>query len=171
MNARGRATALGVCLGACLGGCQEKRASEPAAPVSVPASPDRLGPGERLPEAETAFGLALPSGMRLVRHFDDAAYFAGDVELDALIAHVEQRVQAGPAQVSSQGVSFPRARVLGGDSRRLLRLELTRTPRGTQLHVKDITPPPALTGLSEEELWRMAGRNLDGTMVDEDQIY
>jgi hypothetical protein len=175
MSVRSRTAALAVCLGAslagCLCGCRNERTSEPAPAASAPASPDRLGPGESLPEAETAFGMALPASMRLVRHFDDAAYFSGDIELEALLEHVKQQVHAGAVEMLSQGVLFPRAYVLADDSKRLLRIELSKTRHGTQLHVKDITPPPALSGLSEAEIWRRAGRNLDGTMVDPNQVY
>jgi hypothetical protein len=175
MSVRRRTATLGVCIGACLSvclaGCKQKHEAEPAPLASAPTSPDRLGPGERLPEAETAFGMVLPEGMHLVRHFDDAAYFSGDIELEALLEHVKQHVHAGALQTLSQGVLFPRAYVLGDASKRLLRIELSKTRHGTQLHVKDISPAPALTGLSEAEIWRKAGRNLDGTMVDPNQVY
>lgn len=174
MTSRASLAALGACLGAgaaALAGCHTKSASEPPPPASAPATPDRLAEGERLPEAETAFGLPLPAGMRVVRHFNDAAYFAGDVGFDAVLEHVRRHVRAEAAQMLNQGVVFPRATVAKGDANRLLRIELSTTPRGTQLHIKDITPPPALSGLSEAEIWRKAGRKPDGTPLDPNQVY
>lgn len=175
MKPGARLGALGVCLGAGisagLAGCRDD--SPPAAPpASAPATPDRLGKGERLPEAETAFGVPLPAGMRAVRVFDDSAYFSGDLELDAVLAHVQQHVRAGSAEMVKQGVVFPRATALGGDGSRLLRIELRKAAGGTQLHIQDITPPPALTeGLSEPDIWRRAGRKPDGTPLDPNQLY
>lgn len=174
MRSRASLAALGVWLGAgvsALAGCHEKGAAEPPPPSKAPATPDRLAQGERLPEAETAFGLPLPAGMHVVRHFDDAAYFAGDVAFDAVLDHVRRHVRAGAAEMLSQGAVFPRATLAQGDTGRLLRIELSKTPRGTQLHVRDITPPPAVTGLTEEEIWRKAGRKPDGTPVDPNQVY
>jgi hypothetical protein len=172
MRARAR---LGACIGAVIAagiaGCQEKTAPEAPPSATAPATPDRLADGERLPEAEIAFGLPLPAGMRVVRHFNDSAYFSGDLELEVVLEHVRRHVRAGPAQMLSQAVVFPRATALGGDGSRLLRIELSKTPRGTQLHIKDITPPPALSGLSEAEIWRKAGRKPDGTPLDPNQLY
>jgi hypothetical protein len=169
-----RAT-LGACLGAImaagLAGCREKSAAESAPPTSAPATPDRLADGERLPEAELAFGLPLPAGMRVVRHFNDSAYFSGELDLDAVLEHVRRHVRTEAAQLLSQAVVFPRATVAEGEANRLLRIELSKTPRGTQLYIKDITPPPAVTGLSEAEIWRMAGRKPDGTPLDPNQLY
>ncbi len=167
--------ALGACLGAVmaagLAGCREKSVAEAAPPASAPATPDRLADGERLPEAELAFGLPLPAGMRVVRHFNDSAYFSGELDLDAVLEHVRRHVRTEAAQLLSQAVVFPRATVAEGDAKRLLRIELSKTPRGTQLYIKDITPPPAVTGLSEAEIWRMAGRKPDGTPLDPNQLY
>lgn len=164
---------LGACLGAavCAGGCRDEPTLERPAAASVSATPDRLAPGETLPEAEAAFGLALPAGMRPVRHFHDAAYFVGDIAMDALLEHVRARVHAESVQMLNQGALFARASVTGGDPSRLLRIELSKAPRGTQLYVKDITPPPAVGGVSEAEIWRLAGRKPDGTPLDPNQLY
>jgi hypothetical protein len=170
MSRRRRWAALGACLGVCLGGCRAKSAPEPPPPEET-STPDRLTGDERLPEAETAFGLALPPGMHLVRHFNDAAYFAGDLPLESVLEHVKEHVLARDVELLSAGVLFPRASLVGDDTQRLLRIELGKTPGGTQLHIQDITPPPALTGLSESEIWRKAGRNPNGTPIDQNQAY
>jgi hypothetical protein len=80
-------------------------------------------------------------------------------------------VRAEPAQMLSQAIVLTRATAIGGDGSRLLRIELSKTPRGTQLYIKDITPPPALSGLSEAEIWSKAGRKPDGTPLDPNQLY
>jgi hypothetical protein len=170
MSAQRRWAAFGACVGVCLAGCRAKSAPEPPPPEET-RTPDRLTGKERLPEAEIAFGLALPPGMHLVRHFNDAAYFSGDLPLENVFEHVKGRVLAREVELLSDGMLFPRAFIVGDDTQRLVRIELDKTPSGTLLHIRDITPPPALTGLSESEIWRKAGRHPDGTPVDQNQAY
>jgi hypothetical protein len=170
MNTRRRWAALGACLGVCLGGCRAKSAPEPPPPEET-RTPDRLTGNERLPEAETAFGLALPPGMHAVRLFKRAAYFSSDQPLESVFEHVKERVLARDVELLRDGVLFPRAFIVGDDTQRLVRIELGKTPGGTELHIEDITPPPPLTGLSEAEIWRKAGRNPDGTPIDQNQVY
>jgi hypothetical protein len=171
MNTR-TGTALALGLGLCWA-CREQQALPAPAGEAAAAAPDRLQDGEQLPDSETAFGLPLPKGMRLVRHFNDSAYFNGDTDLDAVLTHLRQHLAADGAQLVSRGAVFPRARIVGGDPQQLYRVEVTRTARGSQIHIKDITPAPApeLTGLSEAEIWRRAGRNPDGTPLDPNQVY
>jgi hypothetical protein len=163
--------ALALCIGACLAGCQDRSATAPPPVASEVPTPDRLTKNERLPESETAFGVPLPPGMRLTRHFDDAAYFSGDVPLDSLVEHLQKYVRCRDVQARGQGVVFTRATVIGDESQRSLRIEVRPSAHGTQLHLQDITPPPALTGANEAEIWRKAGRNPDGTPLDQNRLY
>ena len=170
----GLSRCLGVLL-ACTGAaCQ----SEPA-PVETAATPDRLAPGERLPESETAFGLPLPPGMRLVRHFKDAAYFSGDATLQQALEHVAKHVTPPNPQLVTNGAVFPHVNVTGGTvsggrattAALPLRITLKQTARGSQIHVEQLTPPPVVSGLSQDEIWRKAGRKPDGTPIDPNQLY
>lgn len=170
MKARASLALVGACLGA-LAGCRDPGAPEAPPVEDAPATPDRLAPGETLAEAETAFGLSLPPGMRLQRHYSDSAYFSGEVPFEALLEHVRARVHTDSVQLLTRGALIARARVAGVDSDRLLRIELSQAPRGTLLHVKDITPPPALNGPSEAAIWRQVGRNPDGTPIDQNTAY
>jgi hypothetical protein len=71
----------------------------------------------------------------------------------------------------SRRVVMSRAHVKGDESRRLLRIEVSETPRGSQVYLKDITPPPAARAASEADLWSRAGRKPDGTPIDENKLY
>lgn len=168
-----RAFAIGVSVFAQLGmACHRERAPDPAPPAPAEAAPpDRLAPTEALPEAETAFGLPLPQGMRLVRHFNDSAYFMGEVEFAALLEHVQKHVTSSTVQMRGRGAVFASTQISGDEQERLVRIELNPAPRGSELHITDITPPPAVTGLTEAERWRRAGRNPDGTVIDQNQVY
>jgi hypothetical protein len=162
------ARGLGLLLVWASAACQR----EPA-PVETRVTPDRLAPGERLPESETAFGLPMPPGMRLVRHFKDAAYFAGDVKLQPALEHVAKHVAPASPELVTNGAVFARVAVNGGAAGAPpLRITLKQTQRGSQIHIEQLTPPPPVaSGLSQEEIWRKAGRNKDGTPLDQNQLY
>lgn len=178
MTRRARPPSLALCAaglaaslaGACRG---ERSASQAPAPASEAPAPDRLGPDEQLPEAETAFGLPLPRELRLVRHFDDAAYFAGRLDVAAVLEHVQRHVTVGTVQMKGRGAVFPRTTIAGDDTGRLVRIEVSETARGSQLHIEDITPPPPAipTDLPQAEIWRRAGRNPDGTLIDPNSVF
>jgi hypothetical protein len=171
MKARARTGALCLSLGASLAGCRDAKVTEPPPSESAPPAPDRLVANERLPEAETAFGLPLPVGMRLVRYFDDAAYFTGDLSPNDVVDQIRKHVRTRDVQAIGQAVVFARAQIVDDDTKRLLRIEIRPNSRGTHLHVQDITPPPALTGANDAEIWRKAGRNPDGTPLNQNELY
>jgi hypothetical protein len=172
MRAPARRALVGVGLSLCMAsGCHKKAAPDAAAVAEEQPAPDRLAPGEALPEAETAFGLPIPKGMRLVRHFNDSAYFKGEIDVASALDHVRKYVVPSDAQMMGKGAVFPRAYVVGAESKRLVRISVTPLARGSQIHIQDITPPPATTGLSQAEILRQAGRNPDGTPLDPNQVY
>jgi hypothetical protein len=152
-------------------GCHRKAAPDAAEVAEPPAAPDRLAADEKLPEAETAFGLPIPKGMRLVRHFNDAAYFAGELGMDKALEHVRKYVHANEVQMLSKAAVFPRAYIAGDESKRLFRIQVTGFQGGSQIRIQDITPPRATTGLSQAEILRQAGRNPDGSVADPNQVY
>lgn len=170
MNTPSPIVLLGLAM-LCCGACRERVVPAPAREHEPAPSPDRLAEGERLPESETAFGLPLPPGMSVVRRYEDSAYFQGGADLDSALTHLRRYLSPGTVQLLNQGAEFPRVRIAGGDSQRLYRVTVTRAGHGSQVHIKDITPPPALTGLSEAEMWQRAGRNPDGTLIDPNQVY
>lgn len=165
----GLVAALGIVLG-----CHRKTSSAPPAEVEEEpeaASPDRLQAGEHLPASETAFGLTIPTGLRLTRHFNDSAYFTGETSVASVIDQVESHIVSSPMEMMSGRAVFTRAYVKGDASRRMLRVEIAGTPHGTQLYLKDITPQPAPQGLSQTEMWGRAGRTADGIPIDQNKLY
>jgi hypothetical protein len=160
-------SALGVGLG-----CRSKE-SPPAHvdDAAKVATPDRLTGGERLPEAEIVFGLPIPKGMRLTRHFKESAYVTGDLDMLATLEHVRGYVDAPSVELTGELATFARASIKGDAERRRFRIEISKTQRGSQLYIKDITPPPSTAGLTEAERWQRAGRNPDGTLLNENQVY
>jgi hypothetical protein len=122
-------------------------------------------------DAQVAFGMPLPSGMRLTRYFADAAYFSGPVKLEEALAHVRQHVLAREVEMRTRRALISQAYIREDERQRLFRIEIESTSDGSQIHIQDITPPPVAQGLSEAERWRRAGRNPDGTPLNAKDVY
>jgi hypothetical protein len=151
--------------------CQSKSVpiSERAAPEEV--APDRLPPQERQIEAATAFGLSLPKGMRLTGQAQNSAYFLGPLNLTTVVEHLKPHLEAQRIESNPGHTAFEQARLVNDSSGRILRVDISAEGLGTLVCVKDVTPPPAPRGVSEAEMWRRAGRNPDGTPIDQNQQF
>jgi len=57
------------------------------------------------------------------------------------------------------------------ENQRWVRIEVSAEGSGTQVYVKNVTPPPAPRGLSEKEIWSRVGRGPDGKPLNENQMY
>jgi hypothetical protein len=152
-------------------GCDQRKPADPPEAQGAGASADRLSPEEALPEAEIAFGLAMPRGMRLTRYFDDSAYFTGTLDMASVVEQIRGQLLAREVELLERRAVFPMAYIRGDATRRLFRVEVTANRQGSQVYVKNITPAPAPRGLSQAEIWRRAGRNPDGTLLDPNQVY
>lgn len=149
-------------------GCRE----EPPPAEPPPDTPvDRLGPQEVLPEVERVFGLELPHGMRVTSHFNDLALANGPTPVSRVAEHLRPQLIASHVELGTNSAVFPKVRVKGDASRRLLRIEIRRRDHLTSLRIRDVTPAPATHGLSEAQRWERAGRNPDGTLKDRAQVF
>lgn len=167
--ARGAALALLLVLAASAA-CSSPPTESTPEPAPDQVTPDRLAPEEPIAEAPTAFGMPLPPGMRLTRHFADSAYFSGNVKVEQVLEHLREHALLSEVQMRTKRALIPRAHLRGDASRRLFRIEVEKIQGGSQLLLKDITPPPPVLGLSEAERWRRAGRNPDGSMVNPKEL-
>src|SRR3989337_2612180 len=112
---------------------------------------------QHLPRSGQALGaVALCLAAALTRHFNDAAYFSGRLDMMSSVDHVRRHVQAHDVEMMSRRAVFARALINGDESNRIFRIEVSATPQGSQVHIKDITPTPAPRGLTEAESWRRA---------------
>jgi hypothetical protein len=140
--------------------CGKKEPPRPALPPTPSAtatSADRLLPGELAEGQEHAMGLAVPRDMRLLRVFDDSAVARGRVGADAVSNYVRRRVDAATAEIGAARTVFPRAHVKGQPADKVVRIEVVQDIDSTELLLRDLTPHPAPSGLSEDERWRKAG--------------
>lgn len=149
-----------------LGACDERDAPAGAAQTTPSAPVDRLAPKERPERLRSAFGLVAPEPLVLEAKFEDSARFAGRIGADDLVARLKPLIVASVVELAGESYVFRRARIRSGDRNRVYQLEVI--PRGplTRLIVRDVTPPPSRSGLSESERWKQAGRTPDGKVVD-----
>ncbi|HKO93565.1 MAG TPA: hypothetical protein VJU61_20570 [Polyangiaceae bacterium] len=134
-------------------------------------APDRLSGEERLPEAETAFGLALPRGLRLKQAFNDSAHFAGKLPPSAVVEQLGSQLVPSRLELMGMRSVFARVQIKGDTQKRWFRIEVSPMSGGSRLHIQDLTPARVPEGLSPEEMWKLAGRTPDGKPVDENQLY
>jgi hypothetical protein len=171
-RALGRRWRRYLCVLAALGSACDSKSPTPSAAEAQPAAaPDRLQGDERLPESEAAFGLSLPAGMRLTRHFNDSAYFLGKLDQTGVLVHLKSQLSPSNVEMMGRRAVFLRTQVKGGDPERWLRIEVWTEGTGTQVYLQDITPPPTPKGVTESQMWSRAGRNPDGTPKDENHAY
>jgi hypothetical protein len=163
---RSRRPSIGAVVAAALGpfllglGCSKKEAAPtplPPAPSATAVAADRLAPGELAEGHERVMGLAVPRDMRLLRVFDDSAVARGRVGAEALSNYVRQRVDVAGAEIGAARTVFPKAHVKGQPDEKVVRIEVVPDIDSTELWLRDLTPPPVLPGLSEEERWKRAG--------------
>jgi hypothetical protein len=104
--------------------------------------------------------------MRVEAHFPDAVHASGSVAVPALIDYVRKRIEAPHAELAGNRTIFARARIVGGNSQHVYRVEILSAGAETELVIRDVTPPPTVQGISEAERWRRAGLTPEGNPLD-----
>ena len=158
-------------LAICASACHSKPPPAAEQAEETTEAPDRLQGHERLPESETAFGLTLPPGMHLTRQFNDSAYLLGTQDVSSVVLALQPQLTARNVEMAQGRATFARTQLKQNSAQRWLRIEVSAGGAGTQVYVKDVTPPPAPRGLSEKEIWSRVGRGPDGKPIDENQAY
>ncbi|MCC6556599.1 MAG: hypothetical protein IT372_26870 [Polyangiaceae bacterium] len=151
------------------GACRRKTEDPPPPPAPSATAPrppvDAVLPGELAEGSELAFGLPIPRRMRVRARFPDEVSAAGDVPPERLSNYVRERVLSPSVETGPAKTVFAKATVKKAPER-TLRIEVVAHPGATELIVRDLTPPPAVHGLSEEERWRRKGLKPDGSPLD-----
>jgi hypothetical protein len=151
-------------------GCESEQIVPPgtlaadSAPTRRPV--DRLAPGELAPGRAEAFGMVLPRALEVEARFPDAVHASGAVNPAALASYVRARVEVAHVEIGAARTIFPSVAIKGGKPERLYRIEIVEDGPRTRLVLRDITPPPTVQGISEEERWRRAGISPSGEIVD-----
>jgi hypothetical protein len=156
-------------LGAAVGlvGCRREVPEASLVPaVATSAAPDRLQAQETLPGREKVFGLEVPSGMRVNSRFDDVVHLSGSRSVTDLVTYFSKHVSVAGVELLENGARFARARIHDDPKQRIVRIDISREGPRSRVTLSDVTPPPAIQGLSEAERWQRAGLNADGSIKD-----
>ncbi|MGE5786375.1 MAG: hypothetical protein ACM3ZE_17385 [Myxococcales bacterium] len=140
-----------------------------SAAASASASPlpiDRLLPGELGASSELVFGFPVPVGMSVERVFHDAAHLVGEVAVSGLVDYIRKHAQVGTAELTGTMMRFDQVRIPRQPPDQVYRFDLVQQARQVRLVIKNVTPPPTQSGLTEEERWRQAGLRPDGEPLD-----
>jgi len=130
---------------------------------------DHLGPGELDPGDQTIFGLLLPRGMKISAHFPGIAHATGRIPAEDVANYVRDRVDSQRIELGAVGTVFPSVHIQGGDPSRVYRIEVHWAGTGTELELRDVTPPPRPVpdpNVPEAERWRRAGYRPNGMPID-----
>ncbi len=100
----------------------------------------------------------------------DRVVLQGEVDANAVVTYVRDRVAVSHVELGAGRTIFPQARIRQGLPERLYQIEVVPIRRQTQIVIEDVTPAPAPSGLSQEELWRRAGRGPDGKPIRDDLL-
>lgn len=159
---------LALCL---LAACSRKtEASEtapsPADSASAEVPLDRLAPGELEPGNESAFGLPIPKGMHVARRFEGSAHVAGKIDRDELVSYLKRRLNTSVTTYQRQRIIFPNV-TLPENPGSSFSLEVWTDKDVTWFRIDETTVKQPPKGLTEAERWRRAGRNPDGTPLEQ----
>jgi hypothetical protein len=163
---------LAIALSACKG---RESTSEPlpvgsGAPAAASVPVDRLAPDELAPGKSQVFGFDIPKEMEIRSQSTDRVVLEGEVEANAVVTYVRDRVAVSHVELGAGRTIFPRARIKQGLPDRIYQLEVVPIRRQTQLVIEDVTPRPDPGNLSQEERWQRAGRGPDGKPVRDDLL-
>jgi hypothetical protein len=109
----------------------------------------------------------LPRGFVVKRTFNDSVAAVGPSPLDLVEAYIRRRVEVDRIEAGPVRTVFERVRVRGdGPERHWLRIEMDARPNGSEIVVRDITPPPDTPGLAPDERWKRAGLGPGGKQLN-----
>jgi hypothetical protein len=165
-----RAAALAaLAIGVAASGCRSSDVQTPAPSAApAPARVDSLGPGELVEGSERAFGVLLPRDLKIVSAFADVVYARGAPGTQAVTDYLLAHTEGGSQHKENGGVRFDHV-TAAGSTGPLLQITVSSTSKGTEVVLRDQTPPPLPPGyedMSVAEKWRTVGLTPDGKILD-----
>jgi hypothetical protein len=150
-----------------IAGCTRDNPTTQPAPEPVASKVkhhDRLAPGELSPGKDTAFGLTLPSQLKVMRREPFLVQCEGRVQPERVSNYLRSRVDAQSVDVGSVKTIFDHA-VVRGTLAPVLRIEVVKTERGSRMTVEDLSPQK-IPLLSPEDAWKAHGFDGEGKRMD-----
>jgi len=159
------ATSLAACKGQTRAGTDggDPLARADAAPV------DHLAPGELVEGKQKAFALVLPRELEIKREFPGTVHATSRTAKPEQVAnYIRARVQDGIVAAGAAGTKFLGVHAKG-ELTRDLSIEVNAGTPGVatcDVLVEDVTRPPVVPGLSDDERRRQVGLTPDGKLLD-----
>jgi hypothetical protein len=154
-------------------GCSTPSAASGDAPASrldtPPPSPppvDHLGPDELLEGKERVFGVALPRGLAIEKHYPDFVYATGPMTVHALVLYFRPRLQGGALRESEKVATFEHVTAPGLPPYTELLIHFAGTSGQTSVEMSSVTHPPAPVLPDEAARWRQVGLTPNGKLLD-----
>jgi hypothetical protein len=110
--------------------------------------------------------------MRVDRSWGTEAHLLGEVEHEALLRYLRERVNAQNIELGPTRVTLPNVTIRGAPPGRIYDIEIVHNQRPLRLVLRDVTPPPssAASGLSEADRWRKYGIGPDGRQINAKEL-
>jgi hypothetical protein len=143
----------------------QEEAGTPSQTEPNPITPDHLAPGELLEGPVRVFGLALPSAATANGTFVDVAYVSATASVQSLARYFRARVNAGTLRESPSAATFEHVKVPGKPGMELL-VRITAAAAGSNIEIRDTTPPVAPALPDEQSRWRQVGITPQGRLAD-----
>jgi hypothetical protein len=162
-----------VLLAAVAAACRKAPPQENAAPAAPPPSAsvasvpaDHLGPDELVEGTQQAFGLTLPKGLVVTGTLTDRVFAKGWFRVHPLVEYFRARLQDGALREGAESATFEHVKVPGKPGLELAIHIEPATTGGTNVIVRDTTPPPVPDLPNEEERWKATGLSKQGKVLD-----
>jgi hypothetical protein len=145
----------------------EDRPPPPPSVAPAPVAPvDHLAPGELVEGTEHAFGLTLPSDLRIDRSFAQVVYATGEVGMHPLAKYFRARLQGGALDEEDTSATLTHVRVPSVPQRELYIRIAPAIGSRVRAEIRDSTPPPAPDLPDEAARWRNVGLTPQGKVLE-----
>jgi len=116
------------------------------------------------PGKEAAFGVPLPAALRVILREPFRVQSEGRVQPERVSNFLRGYVEAQSVDVGAVKTIFDRA-VVKGTTEPVLRIEVVKISRGTQVIVHDLSPA-RIPRLDPADVWKLHGFDETGTRMD-----
>jgi hypothetical protein len=145
---------------------EQTRPATAVAPAATSATPtDHLAPDELVEGPDQAFGVALPRALEVKGTFVDVVYAAGHASVHALVQYFRDRLQDGSLREGADAATFEHVKVRGKPGLELL-VHINRVREGSNVEIRNSTPPVAPPLPDEAARWKQVGLTPHGHLAD-----
>jgi hypothetical protein len=135
------------------------------ATATTPPPVDHLAPDELVEGTDQVFGLTLPRSLGLSYSFVSVVLANGPLTIHPVAKYFRARVEGGTFREGVESATFEHATVPGKPGVEL-GIQITTTPGGVHVEIRNTTPPPVPNLPDEAARWRRVGLTPTGRILD-----